>query len=57
MQTAIREAQQQVPDYPLQRLRAKAAAAGYASYVVPFIGRRALYIGCGGEPHIERFQT
>ena len=51
MQTAIREAQQQVPGYTDQGFCEKAAAAGCASYIVSFSGRRAFYIGRTGETH------
>ncbi|QFR31995.1 DUF1398 family protein [Ancylobacter sp. TS-1] len=52
---AIREAQQQVPDYSYKGFCAKAAAAGCAFYVVSFSGRCALYVGRTAETHVERF--
>lgn len=57
MQAAIREAQQQVPGYSYKGFCEKAAAAGCASYIVSFLGRRALYIGRSGETHTEHFPT
>ncbi|MDZ4395593.1 DUF1398 domain-containing protein [Cypionkella sp.] len=55
MQAAIREAQQQVAGYTYKGFCEKAAAAGCASYIVSFLGRRALYIGRSGETHTEHF--
>ncbi len=42
IQSAIREAQQLVPGYTYKGFCKKAAAAGCASYLVSFSGRRAL---------------
>lgn len=55
MQTAVREAQQQVPGYTYKNFCEKAAAAGCAGYIVSFSGRRALYIGRTAETHVEHF--
>lgn len=55
MQSAIREAQQQVPGYSYRGFCEKAAAAGCASYLVSFSGRRAVYIGRTGATHVEPF--
>lgn len=55
IQSAIREAQQLVPGYTYRGFCEKAAAAGCASYVVSFPGRRALYIGRTADTHVERF--
>lgn len=55
MQAAIREAQQQVPGYTYRGFCEKAASAGCAGYIVSFSGRRALYIGCTAETHVEHF--
>lgn len=57
LQSAIREAQQHVPGYTFKGFCEKAAAAGCASYVVSFAGRRALYIGRTGETHTEHFPS
>lgn len=55
IQTAIAEAQQMVPGYTYSGFCQKVAAAGCASYVVSFSGRRALYIGRTAETHVEQF--
>ena len=55
IQAAIREAQQQVPDYTYRGFCEKVASAGCAGYTVSFSGRRALYIGRTAETHVERF--
>lgn len=55
MQAAIREAQANGPDYTYAGFCEKAAAAGCASYLVSFTGRRALYIGRDGGTHVEHF--
>lgn len=55
MQSAIREAQANGPDYTYAGFCEKAAAAGCASYLVSFTGRRALYIGRDGGTHVEHF--
>lgn len=55
MQAAIREAQQQVPDYTYSNFCEKAASAGCAGYIVSFSGRRALYFGRTAETHVEHF--
>lgn len=55
IQAAIREAQQQIPDYTYRGFCEKAASAGCASYIVSFTGRRALYIGRTAETHVEHF--
>jgi len=55
LQSAIREAQEQVPGYSYRSFCEKAAAAGCASYIVSFSGRRAVYIGRTGATHVEPF--
>lgn len=55
MQTAIREAQQQVPGYTYKGFCEKAVLAGCAGYIVSFSGRRALYVGRTAETHVEYF--
>ena len=55
IQAAIREAQQQVPDYTYRGFCEKVAAAGCAGYLVSFLGRRAVYVGRTGETHVEAF--
>lgn len=55
MRSAIRKAQQLVPGYSYRSFCEKAVAAGCASYVISFSGRRALYIGRMAETHVELF--
>ena len=55
VQTAIMEAQQLVPGYSYAGFCAKIMAAGCASYIVSFAGRRAVYLGRRGEVHVEHF--
>lgn len=57
LQSAIREAQQNVAGYTFHGFCEKAAAAGCASYIVSFTGRRALYIARTGETHTEHFPS
>lgn len=55
LQAAIREAQNLAPGYSYGSFCRKIAAAGCASYLVSFPGRRAVYTGRSGEAHIEHF--
>lgn len=55
LQSAIGEAQRQVPGYAYKGFCTKAARAGCAGYVVSFSGRRALYVGRRAETHVEPF--
>ena len=55
IQAAIREAQQQIEGYTYKSFCAKMIAAGCASYIVSFTGRRVLYIGRTAETHTEHF--
>ncbi len=55
MQAAIREAQENGPDYTYAGFCEKAAAAGCTSYLASFTGRRFLYIGRDGVTHVEHF--
>lgn len=55
LQTAIREAQLQVPGYTYKGFCRKAAAAGCSGYIVSFSGRRALYFSRTAETHVELF--
>lgn len=55
LQAAIRDAQQKVPGYTYAGFCEQAVAAGCASYIVSFPGRRALYIGRTAEVHVEHF--
>jgi uncharacterized protein YbcV (DUF1398 family) len=55
IQAAIKEAQNLVPGYSYKSFCKKIAAAGCASYIVSFAGRRALYIGRTAETHVEHF--
>jgi uncharacterized protein YbcV (DUF1398 family) len=55
IQAAIREAQQLIPGYTYESFCRKVMAAGCASYVVSFTGRRAVYLGRAAETHTEHF--
>ena len=55
LQAAIREAQTLAPGYTYNGFCRKAKRAGCASYLVSFIGRRAVYFGRTGDTHVERF--
>jgi uncharacterized protein YbcV (DUF1398 family) len=55
IQSAIREAQQLVPDYTYKGFCEKVRAAGCAGYIVSFSGRRAVYFGRTAETHVELF--
>jgi len=57
LQTAIKEAQMLVPGYTYKGFCKKASAAGCASYIVSFSGRRALYVGRTAETHVEHFPS
>ncbi len=55
LQSAIREAQQQVPGYTYRGFCEKAVLAGCVGYIVSFSGRRVLYVGRTAETHVEHF--
>jgi uncharacterized protein YbcV (DUF1398 family) len=55
VQAAVREAQQQVPEYTYVSFCKKIVLAGCAAYVVSFSGRRVLYFGRTAETHVEHF--
>lgn len=55
IQAAIRAAQTQAPGYSYLGFCRTVAAAGCASYLVSFLGRRAVYLGRTGESHVELF--
>jgi uncharacterized protein YbcV (DUF1398 family) len=55
LRAAIHDAQTSAPGYSYRGFCQRAAAAGVASYLVSFTGRRALYIATTGETHEERF--
>lgn len=57
IQAAIRAAQTQAPGYSYQGFCRTVAAAGCASYLVSFLGRRAVYMGRTGESHVELFPS
>ncbi|QTL03579.1 DUF1398 family protein [Aquabacter sp. L1I39] len=57
IQAAIRAAQTQAPGYSYQGFCRTVAAAGCASYLVSFLGRRAVYLGRTGESHVELFPS
>ena len=55
LRSAIREAQEGLPDYRYRGFLDKIAAAGCVGYFVSFPGRRVLYFGRDGETHVEHF--
>jgi uncharacterized protein YbcV (DUF1398 family) len=55
IKAAIKEAQQQVPDYTYAGFCSKVVAAGCAGYLVSFLGRRVVYMGRTGETYVEHF--
>lgn len=55
IRAAIRDAQAQAAGYSYKGFCRRIAAAGCASYLVSFLGRRAVYMGRTGETHVERF--
>jgi uncharacterized protein YbcV (DUF1398 family) len=55
VQSAIREAQAQVPGYTYAGFCDKVKCAGCAGYLVSFAGRRVLYFGRSGDTHTEHF--
>lgn len=57
IQAAIQAAQRKAPGYSYQGFCRTAAAAGCASYLVSFLGRRAVYMGRTGESHVELFPS
>ncbi len=57
VQAAIREAQEQLPDYTYKNFCQKITKAGCAGYMVSFSGRRAHYFGRTAETHTEYFPS
>lgn len=55
IQAAIRNAQSKAPGYSYKGFCRRVAAAGCASYLVSFLGRRVVYVGRTGETHVEHF--
>jgi uncharacterized protein YbcV (DUF1398 family) len=55
IQSAIKEAQQQVEGYTYKDFCNKVMAAGCAGYIVSFLGKRVLYFGRTAETHVEYF--
>jgi uncharacterized protein YbcV (DUF1398 family) len=55
--TAVREAQANGPDYTYRGFCKKIMAAGCAGYIVSLAGRRAVYFGRTGETHVELFPS
>lgn len=55
LQSAIVEAQTLAPGYTYEGFCRKAKAAGWAGYLVSFLGRRVVYFGRTGETHVEPF--
>ncbi|WP_338636544.1 DUF1398 family protein [Spirobacillus cienkowskii] len=55
LQSAIKEAQQQLEGYTYKSFCEKVMNAGCAGYIVSFLGKRVLYFGRTAETHIELF--
>lgn len=55
IQSAIKEAQLNVPGYSYKGFRKKVMTAGCVGYTVSFIGKRAVYYGRTAETHVEYF--
>jgi len=55
IQSAIKDAQQQVEGYTYIGFCEKVMHAGCAGYIVSFPGKRALYYGRTAETHVEHF--
>ncbi len=55
LQSAIKEAQQQVEGYTYEGFCKKVMQAGCAGYIVSFLGKRAVYFGRTAETHVEHF--
>lgn len=55
VQSAIKEAQQQVEGYTYRGFCEKVMAAGCAGYIVSLPGRRVVYFGRTAETHVEHF--
>ena len=53
IEAGIREAQTKAPGYTYLGFCKKVRAAGCSSYVVSFLGRRAVYSGRSAESHVE----
>lgn len=57
VQTLIRWAQANPPDYSYTGFSTQAKAAGCAGYLVSFLGRRVVYFGRTAETHVELFPS
>ncbi|MDR7124134.1 hypothetical protein [Pseudotabrizicola sp. 4114] len=55
VQTLIRWAQANPPDYSYAGFSTRVKAAGCAGYLVSFSGRRVVYFGRTAETHVEVF--
>ena len=55
VETAVREAQANLPGYSYAGFCEKVKAHGCAGYIVSFPGRRVVYFGRTGETHVELF--
>lgn len=55
VETLVRWAQANGPDYSYGTFCEKVKAAGCAGYLVSFLGRRVVYYGRTAETHIELF--
>lgn len=55
VQSLIRWAQANGPDYRYVAFCTSVKAAGCAGYLVSFLGRRVVYFGRTGETHVEFF--
>ncbi len=51
----VRWAQANPADYTYLAFCEQAMAAGYAGYIVSFLGRRVVYFGRTAETHVEHF--
>lgn len=55
VETLVRWAQNNSPDYTYAAFSEKVMAAGCAGYLVSFLGRRVVYYGRTAETHVEAF--
>lgn len=55
VQSLVRWAQADGPDYSYPAFCARVKAAGCAGYIVSFTGRRVVYYGRSAETHVELF--
>lgn len=55
VESLVRWAQANTPDYNYSAFCTSAKAAGCAGYLVSFLGRRVVYFGRTAETHVELF--